>query len=391
MALPADPHLRARGRPAAGLALGQGAAACLLLGLLAAGAGTALAQADLAASAGASGPVAEAVATGPADVSAPAASAAASQAEGLPVTAPPQPAPPPPPPPPVGLTHQVDEPRAYGHLVGDVVTRRIHLQLPAGLRLRGDSLPVPGRRGQAIELRAVEHQGPHTAARQTLVLRYQLFAAPLQPRVLELPPVLLDFEPVAGGRVQTLRIDAWPLQVAALGPAEASRRRGLDDLQPDALAPALDTRAARLRLGLWLTGLAGVLGGLAWVLLLRPYLLRRRQPFARLRRELAALPAQALAVDARAVFARLHAALREQAGRNLLARDLPDYLRARPGLAPLAAELHAFHAASETLFFLPQAGPAEGWDLARLRRLAEGLAAVEKLAPESLAGAGEGA
>ena len=287
--------------------------------------------------------------------------------------------------PPAGLHHQVDEPRAYGHWVGDVVERTIRLELPAGLRLRGDSVPVPGRRGQALELREALHEGPHDAPRQTLTLRYQVFAAPLQPRVLELPPVLLEFEPIGGGRVQTLRIDAWPLQLAPLGPEEAANRRGLGPLQPDADAPPLDTRAIRLRGGLALSGLLLMLLGLAWVLLLRPRLLRQRQPFARLRRELATLPPQALADDPRAVFARVHAALRAQAGRNLLARDLPAYLDARPGLAPLADELLAFHQASETLFFQPGAGAAPGWDLARLRRLAQELAAFERLAPAALA------
>lgn len=294
-------------------------------------------------------------------------------------------------PPAPGLVHAVDEPRAYGHLVGDVLTRTVHLRVPPGLRLRADTLPVPGRQGQALELRAVEHQGPATAAAQTLTLRYQVFAAPLRPRVLELPPLSLAFEPLQGGRVQELRVDAWPVQVAPLGPAEAAQRAGLGDLQPDARAPALDTRAPRLRLGLAVAGLLLLLSGLAWVLLLRPRWQRRRRPFARLRRELAAWPASALEGDARPAFARVHAALRAQAGRNLLAPDLPAYLAARPGLAPMAGELHAFHQASAALFFQPAAGPATGWDLARLRRLAVALAEVERLAPDSIAVAQEGA
>lgn len=382
-----EPPTQLRGRPAPrrpGRALRRALAllaGLLLAGLLLAGLAGGVAAQPAAGSAPPPGPASEtaAAAVGGASEGAGPRDADASGGAARPAAQPLTPAP-------ADLRHQVDEPRAYGHLVGDVVERRVQLALPPGLRLRGDSLPVAGRRGQALELREVLHAGPHDARHQTLTLRYQVFAAPRQPRVLELPPVLLDFEPLGGGRVQTLRIDAWPLQLAPLGPEEAANRRGLGPLQPDLDAPALDTRAIRLRLALWLGGLLAVLLGLGWMLLLRPYRLRRRQAFARLRRELAGLPAQALAEDARAVFARVHAALRAQAGRNLLARDLPDYLAARPGLAALADELRAFHQASEVLFFQPGAKAAPDWDLARLRRLAGALAEVERLAPGTIAG-----
>lgn len=336
--------------------------------------------APVAAGPASSGPEAAAApGAGPARPAAPALPSDAAAAVG------PGPAASPPPAAPVApVSHRVDEPRAYGHLAGDVVVRTVHLQLPPGLRLRGDSLPLPGGRGQALELRAVEHRGRHDDARQTLVLHYQVFAAPLQPRVLELPPLTLAFEPAGGGRVQTLRVDAWPVQVAPIGPLEAAQRTGLGPLQPDRAAPPLDTRATRMRLAGWLAGALVLAAGLAWVLVLRPAWQRRQRPLARLRRELAAMPAAALEREPQAVFGRVHAALREQAGRNLLARDLPAYLAARPGLAPLADELLAFHEASAALFFQPGTAAAPGWDLGRLRRLAEALAEAERLAPASL-------
>ncbi|MBK6853928.1 MAG: hypothetical protein IPG93_20670 [Burkholderiales bacterium] len=53
------------------------------------------------------------------------------------------------------LAAQVDEPRAYGWRVGDVVRRVVHLQLPPGWQLDERSLPKPDQRGGELELRAL--------------------------------------------------------------------------------------------------------------------------------------------------------------------------------------------------------------------------------------------
>ncbi|MEY2687075.1 MAG: hypothetical protein RL375_1273 [Pseudomonadota bacterium] len=53
------------------------------------------------------------------------------------------------------LAAQVDEPRAYGWRVGDVVRRVVHLQLPEGWQLDERSLPRPDQRGGELELRAL--------------------------------------------------------------------------------------------------------------------------------------------------------------------------------------------------------------------------------------------
>ena len=53
----------------------------------------------------------------------------------------------------------VTEPRAFGYSVGDVITRRIALELPGSVTLDERTLPQPGQRGKALELRAVRLAG----------------------------------------------------------------------------------------------------------------------------------------------------------------------------------------------------------------------------------------
>lgn len=188
------------------------------------------------------------------------------------------------------LSAQADEPRAYGYQVGDVMTRRIAVQVPAGLRLDESSLPPVGRLGHAFELRRVDWQALR-GGRHQLLLEYQVFLAPVAVRTLELPPVILRF--AGQPRAQDLRIDAWPVTVAPLVPVDVSPRRGLGDLQPDAEAPLIDTAPARHRLLAGAVLAALLLAYLAHVYLGLPWLARRRRPFESAWRALQAAQAAA--------------------------------------------------------------------------------------------------
>ena len=53
------------------------------------------------------------------------------------------------------LNAVASEPRAFGYQVGDVVSRTVSVHAPQGLMLDESSLPQPGARGRALELRSV--------------------------------------------------------------------------------------------------------------------------------------------------------------------------------------------------------------------------------------------
>ena len=106
-----------------------------------------------------------------------------------------------------------------------MVSRGITIRVPKSLRLDEASLPSIGRRGTALELRRVgwERHAESGADRYELRLDYQLFLAPREVRTLEMPPLMLRFE--GQPRAQEVRIDAWPVVAAPLGPIDASPRR----------------------------------------------------------------------------------------------------------------------------------------------------------------------
>ena len=250
---------------------------------------------------------------------------------------------------PVTLGASSDEPRAFGYTVGDVVSRRITLQVPAGLKLDADSLPRAGARGRALELQNVVLHRSLAGVPEALQLDYQVFLAPREVRVLEMPPIELRFDGVP--RPQTLRIDAWPVTVAPLAPVEPSTREGLGELRPDREPPPLDTSAMRARLALEAGAALLLLGYLAQVYLVLPWAAQRRRPFGRAWKLLGALPARPDATQRRAAFERVHVALNETAGEVLFEPGVDRFVALRPRFAPLRDDLARFFAASRAEFF----------------------------------------
>ena len=280
----------------------------------------------------------------------------------------------------------VTEPRAFGYQVGDLVTRRVTLDAPAGLALDAGSLPQTGRRGTAIELRRLAWHSTNDGAgkRYEIELEYQIFAAPREVRTLELPVLHLRLEgqPRAEERpqaddirrpppkgvessgkatsTQEVRVDAWPVTVAPLVPVEVSPRRGLGELQPDAPAPLIDTSALRLRLIVWGVVAALLLGYLAHVYLGLPWWARRGLPFTQAWQALRALSATPSAEQRREAFRRVHEALNRTAGKVVFEPGVDAFLAAEPKFVRLRDDLRCFFSASHREFFGTVEGDAPG-------------------------------
>ncbi len=247
------------------------------------------------------------------------------------------------------LSASSDDPRAFGYTVGDVLSRRIALHVPDGLTLDADSLPRAGARGRALELQRVVLHKSLAGAPETLQLDYQVFLAPRDVRVLEMPPIELRFDGLP--RPQTLRIDAWPVTVAPLAPVDASPREGLGEMRPDREPPRVDTFAARTRLALEAGVIVLLFGYLASVYVVLPWSAQRRRPFGRAWKALSTLPDRPDPAQRRAAFERVHAALNETAGEVVFEPGLARFIAMRPRFAPLRDDLTRFFANSRAEFF----------------------------------------
>lgn len=250
------------------------------------------------------------------------------------------------------------EPRAFGYSVGDVLQRRVLLDLPAGWTLDLASLPQTRRPGQALELRAARLDGGE------LRLDYQVFLAPTEVRTLEMPPLQLRLAGPAGERF--LRVDAWPVTVAPLVPLDVSPREGLGEMRPDTAPPPIDTSARQQRLLAYTGALALLLVYLAHVYVGIPWWGRRQRPFAQAWRALRGLSVLPSPQQRRAALKLLHQALNRSAGEVVFEARLADFVAAHPRFGPLRDELARFFERSHREFFAERGAEA---DAAWLRNL----------------------
>lgn len=267
------------------------------------------------------------------------------------------------------LEARTQNPRAYGWQVGDTVSRTVTVDVPEGLVLDEASVPQPGARGRALELRSVTRrdgtmEGGH---RHELTLAYQVFLSPREPRTLEMPSFRLRFQ--GQPRAQELLIEAWPLSVSPLAPVEVSYRNGLGELQPDAPAPHLATAAVRQRLlGYGLLALL-LLAYLAHVYIGLPWWTRRHRPFTLAWRQLQGLTPSSPPEQRREAYRQVHRALNRTMGEVLFEQDIDRFMAMRPRFAHLRADFATFLQQSRHEFFGEGQGRADAqWLLDFCRR-----------------------
>jgi len=270
------------------------------------------------------------------------------------------------------LMVSTQEPRAFGWQLGDVVSRTVTVDAPEGLQLDEASVPQPGARGKALELREVARRSSPSAGGQhhELTLTYQVFLSPQEPRVLEMPGFSLHFK--GKPRDQDAKVEAWPVSVSPLAPVEVAHRRGLGELQPDAPPPRIDTHAERMRLAVYGVLALALLAYLAHVYIGLPWWVRRHRPFTLAWRQLRGLPSATAQAPTQAqwrvALQQMHGALNATLGEVVFEQDIDRFLRARPQFAPLRGELASFFRQSRLEFFGDGHAPADGRGLLDLCR-----------------------
>lgn len=269
-----------------------------------------------------------------------------------------------------GVRVEADEPRAFGYRIGDTVERRVVVHAGAGWELDADSVPKPGARGGALELRDVaatvhaDGGGRH----HELKLQYQVFVSPPSVRTFEIPAFRLRFS--GPQRNEQVRVEAWPVTVAPLLPPDVSPRRGLGELRPDHAPPLIDDRALRQRLQVCAAAALVLLLVLVVIQLGPPWRVARNRPFGRAWRRLRRLPPQSDGAAWRDACKTVHDALNRCAGEVVFEPGLERFVAAHPAFAGLRDELARFLRISRDEFFAgsqPQGGDV-AWLVALCRR-----------------------
>ncbi|SAL34859.1 hypothetical protein AWB70_02408 [Caballeronia cordobensis] len=237
----------------------------------------------------------------------------------------------------------VQQPRAFGYVLGDMLTQRVLLSLD-GHDLHDVPPPSTGRTGLWLERRQTRIE-KDAQGRAWMVIDYQIVNAAQSLTQAEVPA--FDLTPATGA---TLHVPAWPISIGALTPRASFNAGDLQPLRPDRIVlpePRVDTRR-RMFAMLALTA-ATLTGWMAW------WSWRRREdarrlPFARAWESIRKRDAADIDADDGA-WVSVHRALDETAGQVVHARSLNELLLRAPWLEALRTQLEAFYAGSQQRFF----------------------------------------
>lgn len=239
---------------------------------------------------------------------------------------------------------RVEQPRPFGHVIGDVLRQRVRLDGP-DRGFEPARLPAQ-RRGMWFERLPLRIET--SGEQRWLVVEHQIINAPTQPVQVVLPATSVPGTAGAGIAVPAFTVGIGPLVTGVDGQGATPGAQVLERLRAERTPP--DTAAARARTAALRWGAASALCALAWLAWLA---WRNRRDAARL--PFAHADAQARrgggTADGDTAWQALHHAFDRTAGHVVHAGNL-DALHARaPWLAPMRADIAAFFARSSQRFF----------------------------------------
>lgn len=249
----------------------------------------------------------------------------------------------------------VEQPRAFGYTVGDLLVQRIDLGtgknalVPADMPRIGRVNPSLWRRRSAVQ---IDH-----ADRHWLMVEYQLINTPQSLTVWYLPSMLIKTTTANA----LLAVHSAPFSVGPFTPPQAFEQAALPVMQPDGVVVPIDVTAITTRLRLFGSALLATL--LVWASLLGWRTVRRTRhlPFAQ--------ALQSLPAESQALYLRLHHALNATAGQVMRPDLLPTLLEKAPYFAAEQIGIAQFLQASRAHFFGSDAPPDRAQVLLLMQRL----------------------
>jgi len=263
----------------------------------------------------------------------------------------------------------VEQPRAFGHVIGDVLTQRVLLE-QAGRPLQPGALPSAARIDLWLERRPSRIE-TDAEGRRWLAIDYQVINAPRALTAVSLPALS-----IATASGEPLALPAWPISIGPLTPLEVAAQGDLQPLRPDRPVAPLPTYALGQQLKFSVLALLAVLvawlGWWAW----RNRREAQQLPFANAWRELKRIGDPASPEAWRV----LHRALNRSAGRVVHHASLPQLMAEAPYLRPLLPRLEEFYRESTRRFFFAEsvAAAAQPEGAYPLRPLCRALRDAEK-------------
>lgn len=267
---------------------------------------------------------------------------------------------------------KVETPRPFGYVIGDEITQRILVEVRQGLALQSTSLPAKGSINRWLNLNKVKisktkgSRGLHFQ----IDLTYQIFYAPLEVKMLDLPGFTLQFKQF--GNTVTKDVPVWYFTTAPLRELVIRKDNGIEYMRPDQTAPFIDNASVTTRLILFLTIACAVAAYLAWLYGLLSFL-PKYQIFKKPTQQLAKLTEG----EEEKMLTIFHRALNRLNGKPLFKHHSHTFYQQFPRYKQLQNDLDWFFDYSNDYFFGSHTAPDKN-SSHRIQQLSQNCLDVER-------------
>jgi mxaA protein len=233
--------------------------------------------------------------------------------------------------------------QSYGVHIGDKLSRKIVLDVPAPYQIASSAFPKKGTKDKGIELVEVNVETDQQKSKTiyTLNLSYQAFINTSTPTVLQLP--VEKFTVTGGEKPVVIDLPAWGFWFSPLvtGNTEVAEK----NLQHDYKPPLVDMSAHRTRLIAFLSMLTVSLLALLYVNADGNWLPFMGGAFAKAHRQLKRLSKSSTTktpADEKQALVYIHEAFNKHYRANIFARDIEHFLTMRPSFRKMKRDIEQF-------------------------------------------------
>ncbi|WP_036299761.1 hypothetical protein [Methylotenera sp. L2L1] len=237
--------------------------------------------------------------------------------------------------------------QSHGIQVGDVLSRKIVLEVKAPYQLSQQTLPMKGTRTNDVELSqiSITQTASQEAIRYSIDLRYQVFSAVFVPSVLQLPAE--KFALTGGAQALSVNLPAWKFWFSPLAPKGMTKARENMHMQFKPTLIDLKPYANKVLVfsGMLIVGLLG----LVYINADKRWLPFMNGAFAKAHRKLKKLPRNE--DGEKQALSHMHLAFNQLHGGNLFVNELNEFLSKHPAFVKFAKEIEAFFEQSNQSLF----------------------------------------
>ena len=241
------------------------------------------------------------------------------------------------------LVSLINPTQTYGVRIGDKLSRKLVLDVPAPFKISESAFPKKGSKNNEIELVEVgvitDQQKENT--RYTINLTYQIFTSSINPTVMQLPVEKLSL--TGGAKSEALQIPAWSFWFSPIvtGGIDAAQK----NIHPEAIPPLVGVSVHKTRFAIFVSLLAASLLALLYLNADGNWLPFMGGAFAKAHRQLkrlAKLSSAKTAVEEKQALVYIHQAFNQHFGANMFASDIEPFVAKRASFKKMQAEIAQF-------------------------------------------------